>query len=79
MNENNKMNKKLNEEQRAVVEDVKRKILDLQEKQNELFNNLTESLDINEESDLNWMFDFVYNAGELSDEYYKMVESTIFE
>ena len=76
---NNKMNKKLNETQRAAVENVKREILILQQQQNQLFNNLTEELDINEESDLNWIFDFVYNAGELSDEYYKMVESTIFK
>lgn len=73
------MNKKLNEEQRAWVESAKREILTLQKKQDELFDNLINDLLIEDESDINWIFDFVYNAGELSDEYYKMVESVIFE
>jgi hypothetical protein len=73
------MNKKLNEEQRAWVESAKREISTLQKKQDELFNNLINDLLIVNESDINWIFDFVYNAGELSDEYYKMVESAIFE
>ena len=29
--------------------------------------------------DINWIFDFIYNAGELSEDYYKFVENTIFE
>ena len=73
------MNKKLNEEQRVWVECAKREISTLQKKQDELFNNLINDLLIEDESDISWIFDFVYNAGELSDEYYKMVENTIFE
>lgn len=73
------MNKKLNEEQRVLVECAKREISSLQKKQDELFDNLINDLLIEDESDIGWIFDFVYNAGELSDDYYKMVESTIFE
>jgi hypothetical protein len=73
------MNKKLNEKQRVSVEIAKRSILSLQKKQDELFNALIDDLDIEQKSDIDWIFDFIYNAGELSDEYYKMVESSIFE
>ena len=73
------MNKKLNEKQRDSVEIAKRSILSLQKKQDELFNALIDDLDIEQKSDIDWIFDFIYNAGELSDEYYKMVESSIFE
>jgi hypothetical protein len=73
------MNKKLNKEQRVLVECAKREISSLQKKQDELFDNLINDLLIEDESDIGWIFDFVYNAGELSDDYYKMVESTIFE
>ena len=73
------MNKKLNEEQRVLVEYAKREILTLQKKQDELFDNLINDLLIEDESDINWIFDFVYHTGELSDDYYKMVESAIFK
>lgn len=73
------MNKKLNKKQRASVEITKSSILILQKKQNELFNSLIDDLNIDDESDINWIFDFIYNAGELSDDYYKMIESSIFE
>ena len=73
------MNKKLNEEQRVWVECAKREILTLQKKQDELFDNLINDLLVVDESDINWIFDFIYNAGELSSDYYKMVESSIFE
>jgi hypothetical protein len=73
------MNKKLNEEQRVLVEYAKREILTLQKKQDELFDNLINDLLVVDESDINWIFDFIYNAGELSSDYYKMVESSIFE
>ena len=73
------MNKKLNKEQRVLVESSKREISTLQKKQDELFNKLINDLLVVDESDINWIFDFVYNAGELSDDYYKMVESSIFE
>jgi hypothetical protein len=62
-----------------LVECAKREISSLQKKQDELFDNLINDLLIEDESDIGWIFDFVYNAGELSDDYYKMVESTIFE
>ena len=73
------MNKKLNEEQRVFVEYAKREISNLQKKQDELFDNLINDLLVVDESDINWIFDFIYNAGELSSDYYKMVESSIFE
>lgn len=73
------MNKKLNEEQRVLVEYAKREISTLQKKQDELFDNLINDLLVVDESDINWIFDFIYNAGELSSDYYKMVESSIFE
>ena len=73
------MTKKLNKEQRVWVELVKASILNLQKTQDEGFDNLIESLLIEDESDINWIFDFIYNAGELSDDYYKFVENTIFE
>jgi len=73
------MNKKLNKEQRALVESTKCEILKLRDKQDELLNNLLEDLLIEDDSDITWIFDFIHNAGELSDEYYKMVEKVIFE
>ena len=73
------MNKKLNEEQRAWVELAKREILKLRIKQDELFNNLIDDLLIEDDSDIMWIFDFIHNVGELSNEYYKMIEGVIFE
>ena len=73
------MTKKLNEEQRSWIETAKVSILHLQDLQNETFNDLMDNLMIEDETDINWIFDFIYNAGSMSDEYYKMVESSIFE
>jgi hypothetical protein len=73
------MDKKITQEQRHLVEQAKKQILDLSEQQNAVFNNLIERLGSKSENDINWIFDFIYNAGELSDEYYQMVEGTIFE
>jgi hypothetical protein len=73
------MNKKLNEEQRVLVEAAKKLILILQNDQDKIFNNLINDLNVEDASDNDWIFDFIYNTGELSDDYYKMVESSIFE
>jgi energy-converting hydrogenase A subunit M len=73
------MDKKISREQRHLVEDAKKQIIDLRDQQDEIFNQLTEQLNIESEEDINWIFDFIHNAGQLSDEYYQMVESTIFE
>jgi hypothetical protein len=73
------MNKKLNKEQRVLVEAAKKLILILQNDQDKIFNNLINDLNVEDASDNDWIFDFIYNTGELSDDYYKMVESSIFE
>jgi hypothetical protein len=73
------MNKKITKENRDLVETIKAQILDLSDQQEELFDKLIEDLAIEDETDINWVFDFIYNAGTISNEYYKMVESSIFE
>ena len=73
------MNKKIKKENRDIVESVKAQILDLSDQQEELFDKLIEDLGIESEVDNTWVFDFIYNAGTVSDEYYKMIEDTIFE
>ena len=73
------MNKKIKKENRDLVESVKAQILDLSDQQEELFDKLIEDLGIESEVDNTWVFDFIYNAGTVSDEYYKMIEDTIFE
>jgi hypothetical protein len=73
------MDKKITKEQRALIEDAKNKILNLGEQQNKIFDELIEQLNVESEVDVNWIFDFIHNTGQLSDEYYKMVENTIFE
>lgn len=73
------MDKKITPEQRHLVEEAKKQIIYLGEQQNAVFDNLIEQLGIESEHDINWIFDFVHNAGELSDEYYQMVEGAIFE
>lgn len=73
------MNKKITKENRVLVESIKAEILDLSDQQQELFDKLIEDLGIEDEADTNWVFDFIYNAGIVSNEYYKMIESSIFE
>ena len=73
------MNKKLNKEQRVLVEAAKESILILQNNQDKIFDKLVEHLNIEDDLDINWIFDFIYNTDELSSDYYKMVESSIFE
>jgi len=73
------MTKKITKENRVLVENIKKEILDLSDQQQELFDKLIEDLKVEDEGDINWIFDFIYNAGTLSNEYYKMVESSIFE
>ena len=73
------MNKKITKENRVLVETIKAEILDLSDQQQELFDKLIEDLRIEDDSDINWIFDFIYNTGEFGNEYYKMIESSIFE
>ena len=73
------MNKKITKENRVLVENIKKEILDLSDQQQELFDKLIEDLKVEDESDINWVFDFIYNAGTVSNEYYQMIESSIFE
>ena len=73
------MNKKITKENRVLVESIKAEILDLSDQQQELFDKLIEDLGIEDEADTNWVFDFIYNAGTVSNEYYQMIESSIFE
>jgi hypothetical protein len=73
------MNKKITKENRVLVESTKKEILDLSDQQQELFDKLIEDLKVEDESDINWIFDFIYNAGIVSNEYYQMIESSIFE
>lgn len=71
--------KKIKIQDRKLVEDAKLKIINLAKRQDELFEELIKVLNIKDEDDINWIFDFIYNTGDISDTYYKMVESTIFE
>ena len=71
--------KKIKIQDRKLVEDAKLKIINLAKRQDELFEELIKVLKIKDEDDINWIFDFIYNTGDISDTYYKMVESTIFE
>jgi hypothetical protein len=71
--------KKIKIQDRKLVEDAKLKIVNLAKRQDELFEELIKVLNIEDEDDINWIFDFIYNTGDISDTYYKMVESTIFE
>jgi hypothetical protein len=70
---------KIKAENRKLVEDAKLKIVNLTKRQDEIFDELIRDLDIQDEDTLNWVFDFIYNAGDISNAYYKMVEDTIFE
>jgi hypothetical protein len=71
--------KKIKIQDRKLVEDAKLKIINLAKRQDELFEELIKVLNIKDEDDINWIFDFIYNTGDISDTYYKMVETTIFE
>lgn len=73
------MTKKITKENRALVEIAKAEILDLTDQEQEIFDNLIEKLGIEDDADINWIFDFIYNTGKFSNEYYKMIESSIFE
>lgn len=73
------MTKKITKENRALVEIAKAEILDLTDQEQEIFDNLIEKLGIEDDTDINWIFDFIYNTGKFSNEYYKMIESSIFE
>jgi len=70
---------KIKAENRKLVEDAKLKIINLTKRQDEIFDELIKDLNIQDEDTLNWIFDFIYNAGDISCAYYKMVEDTIFE
>jgi cell division protein YceG involved in septum cleavage len=73
------MDKKITKEHRPLIEEAKNKILNLGEQQNRIFDELIEQLNVESENDITWIFDFIHNAGQLSDGYYEMVENTIFE
>jgi len=73
------MTKKITKENRILVENIKKEILNLSDQREELFDSLIEKLELEDEAEINWVFDFIYNAGSLSNEYYQMVESVIFE
>jgi hypothetical protein len=70
---------KIKVENRKLVEDAKLKIVNLSKRQDEIFDELMKNLDIQDEDTLNWIFDFIYNAGDISNAYYQMIEDTIFE
>ncbi len=73
------MTKKITKENRALVEIAKVEILDLADQEQEIFNDLIEKLGIEDDADINWIFDFIHNTGRFANEYYKMIESSIFE
>lgn len=73
------MTKKITKENRVLVEEAKAEILDLADQEQEIFDNLIEKLGVEDDADINWIFDFIYNTGKFSNEYYKMIESSIFE
>ena len=52
---------------------------DFNDKKGKLINSKSKADKVLFEDDINWIFDFIYNTGDISDTYYKMVESTIFE
>jgi hypothetical protein len=70
---------KIKAKDRKLVEDAKLKIVNLSKRQDEIFDELMKDLDVQDEDTLNWVFDFIYNAKDVSDSYYKIIEDTIFE
>jgi hypothetical protein len=70
---------KIKAKDRKLVEDAKLKIVNLSKRQDEIFDELMKNLDIQDEDTSNWIFDFIYNAGDVSDNYYQMIEDAIFE
>lgn len=71
--------KKIKHTDRQLVENAKIKITNLAKRQDEIFDELLKDLNIEDEDNSTWIFDFIFNAGNISDAYYEMVEDAIFE
>ena len=71
--------KKIKNTDRQLVESAKIKIKNLAKRQDEIFDELLKDLNIEDEDNSTWIFDFIFNAEGISDAYYEMVENTIFE
>lgn len=72
--------KKLNSEQRLIVEVLRKEIAALQIKQDEIYENMLSKLGEVDEQIEDWIFDYVYNCNvSPSEEYLKFVEEKLFE
>jgi len=67
--------KKLNKDEQAKVESAKESINKLQEAQDLIYAYLVKELD----SDNDWLYDYVFNASTIDDEYVLMVKDHLFE
>lgn len=81
MGEPNDM-KKLNKEEQAKVESAKKAIHKLQEVEGMIYENLVNEIGINDCSpiilDDDWLYDYIYNCIDETDDYTKMVREKIF-
>lgn len=72
--------KKLNSEQRLIVEEHRKEITALQTKRDEIYEDMLSKLGEVEEPTEDWIFDYVYNCSvSSSEEYLKFVEEKLFE
>ena len=73
MGEPNDM-KKLNKEEQAKVEVAKKAIHKLQEVEGMIYENLVNEIALDDD----WLYDYIYNCIDETDDYTKMVREKIF-
>jgi len=70
---------KLTSNEKLIVDEYRKDIKVLQLKQEELYNNMISKLEVINESQEDWLFDYVYNCEDnLDNQYTKQVINKLF-
>jgi len=70
---------KLTSKEKLIVDEYRKDIKVLQLKQEELYNNMISKLEVINESQEDWLFDYVYNCEDnLDNQYTKQVINKLF-
>ena len=67
--------KKLNQTQRAFVEECRAKVAELERLQDEAYSELCKRIDC----DSDWLFDYVFNSSVRDSKYDALVQEKLFE
>jgi len=70
--------KKFNTKEKEKIENSRTNIQNLLQAQDNDFKSLCEDLGIHNETDVNWLFDYIYNTTDESPEYTTYVKENVY-